>query len=205
VLPAAFGGYEMTALTAHIPIAATRNATGIPNAKLAMWWLLASEIVIFGGLLVVYILRRVLFDHWAIYAEHTNVLVGSINTLFLLISSLFAVFAHQAAERKEAQKVVSHLWWAILFGCAFLVVKSLEWSHEIANGFTITTNLFWSFYYTATGLHGLHVIAGIVAMAIITMHVRKGRLLDRVEIVGLYWCFVEVVWIFLFPLLYIAK
>jgi heme/copper-type cytochrome/quinol oxidase subunit 3 len=170
-----------------------------------MWWLLASEIVIFGGLLLVYIMRRVMFDNWAIYAEHTNVLAGSINTFVLLTSSLFAVLAHQAAEAKSAQKSASYLWLATLLGFLFLVVKGLEWSHEIANGFTITANLFWGFYYTAAGLHALHVIAGMIAMSVIAMSVKKGRFLHRVEIVGIYWCFVETVWLLLFPLLYIAK
>jgi len=194
----------MTA-AAHAPIATGRSATGMSTAKLAMWWLLASEIVIFGGLLVVYIMRRVMFDHWAAYAEHTNVFAGSINTFALLTSSLFAVLAHRSAEIKDHKKAFTYLWLAIGSGLLFIIVKSIEWSHEIAHGFTITANLFWSFYYTAAGLHGLHVIAGMVAMGIIAMDVAKGQNLQRVEIVGIYWCFVETVWIFLFPLLYIAK
>ncbi|KOR28784.1 cytochrome oxidase subunit III [Achromatium sp. WMS2] len=188
-----------------IPIATTRSITGISNAKLAMWWLLASEIVIFGGLLVVYILRRAMFDHWAIYAEHTNVVAGSINTFALLTSSLFAVLAHQAAETKQSKKASAYLWYAVLFGFMFLIVKSIEWTHEISHGFTINTNLFWSFYFTAAGIHGLHVIAGMIGMAIIATQIKGGHYLHRVEIVGIYWCFVEIVWIFLFPLLYIAK
>ncbi|CAK0743958.1 Cytochrome oxidase subunit III [Gammaproteobacteria bacterium] len=192
-------------VTSSIPVATRRSATGIPTARLAMWMLLASEIVIFGGLLVIYIMRRVMFDHWAEYAEHTNVIAGSINTFALLTSSLAAVLAHQAAEAKLHEKAFSYLWGAILGGLVFLIVKSIEWSNEISHGFTITTNNFWSFYYTAAGIHGLHVIAGMVAMGIISMDVKKGLNLHRVEIVGIYWCFVEVVWIFLFPLLYIAK
>lgn len=190
---------------ATTPIATRRSVTGISNAKLAMWMLLASEIVIFGGLLVVYIIRRVMFDHWAEYAEHTNVLAGSINTFALLTSSLAAVLAHQAAESKLNEKAFKYLWGAIFGGVLFLIIKSLEWSNEIAHGFTITANPFWSFYYTAAGIHGLHVIVGILAMAIISKDVKKGLNLHRVEIAGIYWCFVEVIWIFLFPLLYIAK
>jgi len=188
-----------------IPIATTRSATGISNAKLAMWMLIASEIVIFGGLLVIYIIRRVMFDHWAEYAEHTNVIAGSLNTFALLTSSLFAVLAHQAAESKQNMKAFYYLIGAILGGLVFLIVKFLEWSNEIAHGFTITSNLFWSFYYTAAGIHGLHVIAGMVAMGLVSLDTKKGLNLHRVEIAGMYWCFVEIVWIFLFPLLYIAK
>ena len=76
---------------------------------------------------------------------------------------------------------------------------------EIQHGFTITANGFWSFYYTAAGLHALHVIAGAVIMAIISFDVRQGKELQRVELAGIYWHFVDIVWIFLFPLLYIAK
>lgn len=195
----------MNSEVASIPIATRRSVTGISNPKLAMWMLLASEIVIFGALLVIYIMRRIMFDNWAEYAEHTNVIAGSINTVALLTSSLFAVLAHQAAEAQSPNKAFSYLWGAIAGGIIFLIVKSFEWSNEIAHGFTITSNLFWSFYYTAAGIHGLHVIIGILAMMLISMNVKKGLNLHRVELIGIYWCFVEVVWIFLFPLLYIAK
>lgn len=195
----------MTTATEFVPIATRRSVTGISNAKLAMWWLLSSEIVIFGALLTFYIIRRVMLDYWSEYAEHTNVLAGSINTLALLTSSLFAVLAHQAVESKLYEKAASYLWFAILGGLVFLIVKSLEWTNEILHGFTINTNLFWSFYYTAAGMHGLHVIAGMVAMGIVASTVKKGLYVHRVEIVGIYWCFVEIVWLFLFPLLYIAK
>lgn len=195
----------MNATASSIPIATTRSATGISNAKLAMWWLIASEIVIFGSLLAIYILRRSMFDYWAEYAEHTNVIAGSINTFALLTSSLFAVLAHQAAEDKMHVKAANYLWAAIAGGLVFLIVKSAEWANEINHGFIITTNLFWSFYYTAAGIHGLHVIAGMIAMGIIAQEAKKGWYLHRVEIIGIYWCFVEIVWIFLFPLLYIAK
>jgi heme/copper-type cytochrome/quinol oxidase subunit 3 len=88
---------------------------------------------------------------------------------------------------------------------AFLVIKSFEWSGEIHHGFTITRSLFWSFYYTAAGIHALHVIAGAIIMAVISFDAVKGKNLQRVELIGLYWHFVDIVWIFLFPLLYIAK
>jgi heme/copper-type cytochrome/quinol oxidase subunit 3 len=85
------------------------------------------------------------------------------------------------------------------------MVKSYEWTVEILEGFTITANGFWSFYYTAAGLHALHVIAGAIIMGIVAADAYRGRELQRVELIGIYWHFVDVVWIFLFPLLYIAK
>ena len=87
----------------------------------------------------------------------------------------------------------------------FLAVKSVEWTNEILHGYTITTNTFWSFYYTAAGLHALHIIAGAIIMAFVAADAWRGRELHRVELIGIYWHFVDVVWIFLFPLLYIAK
>lgn len=179
--------------------------TGIPTGRLAVWWVLASEIVIFGGLLGAYIMMRTLYGHWAESAAHTNVIAGSINTFVLLTSSLFVVLAHHAAEHHDTAKAYTYLWRTIFGGLIFLVVKSIEWTVEISHGFTITHNLFWSFYYTAAGLHALHIIVGLIIMAIVAAAVRRGENLHRVELIGLYWHFVDIVWIFLFPLLYIAK
>lgn len=139
------------------------------------------------------------------YASHTNTVAGAFNTLVLLSSSLSVVLAHHAAENKDGKRAFKYLWLTILGGLTFLLVKSHEWATEISHGYTISTNAFWSFYYTAAGLHGLHVIGGMVIMAIISFDARKGRDLQRVELIGLYWHFVDLVWIFLFPLLYIAK
>ena len=87
----------------------------------------------------------------------------------------------------------------------FLIIKSVEWTGEIQHGFTITSHTFWSFYYTAAGIHGVHVLVGMIIMLVIARDAAKGVDLQRVEAVGLYWHFVDIVWIFLFPLLYIAK
>ena len=187
------------------PIATRRSATGIPTGKLAVWWVLGSELVIFGGLLASYLLLRTLHGSWTEQAAHTNTMAGAVNTFVLLTSSLFAVLAHNAAEKKDSKGAFKFLWLTILGALMFLVVKSFEWSGEIQHGFTPKSNLFWAFYYTAAGLHGLHVIAGALIMAIISLDVRKGINLQRVEFIGIYWHFVDIVWIFLFPLLYIAK
>ena len=84
-------------------------------------------------------------------------------------------------------------------------MKSFEWTSEIQHGFTITSSTFWSFYYTAAGLHALHVLAGAIIMMFVAADAAKNLELHRVELIGIYWHFVDVVWIFLFPLLYIAK
>ena len=187
------------------PLATTRSTTGISTGKLAVWWLLASEIVIFGGVLASYIMHRIGHAEFGDYASHTNVWAGGFNTFVLLTSSFSAVLAHQAAERGEGKKAAKLLWATIFGGGIFLVVKSLEWTYEISNGYTMQSNAFWHFYYLAAGIHASHVIAGMIAMAIVSLKAYQNKQLERVELVGIYWHFVDVVWIFLFPLLYIAK
>ncbi len=187
------------------PIATTRSATGVPTGRLAVWWVIASEIVIFGGLLASYVMHRLGHPEWATYAAHTNPWAGGLNTLVLLTSSLTAVLAHNAAERGNGKRAANLLMLTCVGALTFLVVKSFEWYHEISEGFTITANGFWSFYYCAAGLHGIHVIAGAIIMLFVAADARKNKELQRVELIGIYWHFVDLVWIFLFPLLYIAK
>ena len=187
------------------PIANTRSASGIPTGRLGVWWIVASEIVIFGGLLASYIMHRLAHPAWADQAAHTNLWIGAFNTLVLLTSSLSAVLAHKAAEEGDGKKAAKLLGYTMLGGATFIVVKSAEWTMEITAGYTITSSTFWSFYYSAAGLHALHVIAGVVIMGIIARDAAKGLELHRVELIGIYWHFVDLIWIFLFPLLYIAK
>lgn len=177
----------------------------VPKGRIAMWWVIASEVVIFGGLIASYLLYRVRFPAWAADAAHTSTPLGALNTMVLLTSSLTAVLAHDAAMHGDRKKVVRFLGLTIAMGLMFLVVKGFEYTHEIEAGFTVTKGLFWSFYYLMTGLHASHVIAGMVAMGIVSRQAARGEHLHRVEMVGLYWHFVDIVWIFLFPLLYIAK
>lgn len=187
------------------PIATTRSASGMPTGRLAVWWLIVSEIVIFGGVLVSYIMHRLAHPEWADYASHTNTWAGAFNTLVLLTSSLSAVLAHKAADAGDGKKAAKMLYLTVLGGAIFLTVKAFEWTHEIKLGYTITANTFWSFYYTAAGIHASHVIGGMICMLWVASYAKRNAELQRVELVGLYWHFVDLVWIFLFPLLYIAK
>ena len=187
------------------PQATLRSSTGIPTGRLAVWWVLASEVVIFGGVLGSYLMHRLGHPEWAEAASHTNTWIGAFNTFVLLTSSFTAVLGHQAAERGDGKTAAKYLFMTIGGALTFIMVKSVEWTIEITEGFTITANSFWSFYYTAAGLHALHVIAGAVIMGFVAVDAWRGRELQRVELIGIYWHFVDVVWIFLFPLLYIAK
>ena len=110
------------------PIATTRSAAGIPTGRLGVWWVVASEIVIFGGLLASYIMHRLAHDAWSAQAAHTNTWIGAFNTLVLLSSSLSAVLAHQAAEEGNGKKAATLLWWTVAGAATFLSVKAAEWT-----------------------------------------------------------------------------
>jgi heme/copper-type cytochrome/quinol oxidase subunit 3 len=187
------------------PIATNRSATGVPTGRLAVWWLIVSEIVIFGGVLCSYIMHRIGHPEWAYQAEHTNILAGAVNTIVLLSSSLTAVLAHNAAEMGDGKKAAKFFVATIGGALTFLVIKGFEWTNEIRHGFTITSSGFWAFYYTAAGIHATHVIVGAIVMGFVAWDGWHGRELQRFELAGIYWHFVDLVWIYLFPLLYIAS
>ena len=187
------------------PIATSRSVTGISTGKLAVWWLIASEIVIFGGVLGSYLMHRIGHPEWASHAAHTNTWAGAFNTFVLLTSSLCAVLAHKAADAQDGPRAAKLLRFTSLGGLLFLCVKAFEWRADIHEGFVLSSGGFWSFYYVLAGLHGLHVLAGMIIMLIVAADAAKNQELQRVECIGLYWHFVDIVWIFLFPLLYIAR
>lgn len=177
----------------------------VPNGRAAMWWVIFSEVVIFGGLIAAYLLYRMRYPEWTEMTQFTSTPLGALNTFVLLTSSLFAVLAHDGAVKRDIKKAKKYILLTVLCGFMFLGIKSVEYSTEIANGFTISSHLFWSFYFVMTGLHGLHVIAGMTTLIVVYFQISKGNHLHRVEMAGLYWHLVDLVWIFLFPLLYVAK
>jgi heme/copper-type cytochrome/quinol oxidase subunit 3 len=187
------------------PIATTRSTAGMPTGRLAVWWVIASEIVIFGGIIASYIMFRLSHESFAVDAASTKMWIGAVNTFVLLTSSLFAVLGHKAAEEGNGQKAANMLYLTSLGGLIFLVIKAFEWNDKISHGHTLSSSTFFSFYFTAAGLHALHVLAGVIIMLIVAQTAKRNLELHRVELIGIYWHFVDVVWIFLFPLLYIAK
>ncbi len=188
----------------------------VPQGRLAIWLLIAGEFVIFGGLIICYLLYRMRYPEWAEQTKHTNTFLGALNMLVLLTGSYTGVRAHAAALNKQLNKIVLWMSISIICGFLFLINKSLEYAHEISNGLTFNSqklqdagdsvgSLFWSFYYIMTGLHATHVIVGIIVFTVILNQARKGKNLHRVELGVMYWHMVDIIWIFLFPLLYIAK
>lgn len=194
----------MSTMHASAP-ALERPDAGVPHGRQGMWWFLGSEVITFGGVLVSYILMRLRHPEWAEEAAHTLTSAGTVNTVVLLTSSLVVVLAHQAAQAGNGRKAARLLWLTVALGAVFLCIKGYEYTHEIEHGFVPAKSLYWAFYYFMTGLHGLHVLVGLIAMAAIAIPASRGKNLQRVEVVGIYWHFVDVVWIFLFPLLYVSK
>ena len=210
------------------PHASAMTATGVPNGKLGMWLFLASEVMFFTGLLGAYIVLRISNPHWPGSEGHLSVLMGTINTLVLICSSTTVVMALAAAEHLPAeaslpasktpgqagaqagQRLPAVRGWlalTIVLGSLFLVIKGTEYAAKFSHHIGPGTNIFWSCYFTLTGFHALHVLGGIIFNLRILRVTWSDRLWKdqghRLELAGLYWHFVDIVWIFLFPLLYL--
>jgi heme/copper-type cytochrome/quinol oxidase subunit 3 len=180
----------------------------LPFGRAGMWWFLASEILVFGGLLGSYILQRIAHGGWAAEMEHLNANIAAFNTLVLVTSSLTIVQAHAAVDAGDTARARRFLWITVALGCLFLCDKAYEYSGEFGHGFYPWSSTFWSFYFLMTGLHGLHVIGGIVWNAIMAFSTGRSfwpRVKHRVEYAGLYWHFVDVVWIIIFPVVYLMS
>lgn len=190
--------------------------------KLGMWLFLVTEVMLFGALFVAFGIYHYLYPEMFKEAHHhLNRVMGAVNTVVLLVSSLTMALAIAFIQRDEVKKSKQMLLVTFLCACTFLVIKYFEYSHKIHLGilpgkfFTATgfespnIALFFSLYFTMTGLHGLHVLIGMACIAWIYWRMNRGdfnaRQFGAVEFVGLYWHIVDLIWIFLFPLLYLIS
>jgi heme/copper-type cytochrome/quinol oxidase subunit 3 len=181
---------------------------GLTPGRLGVWALIASEIIIFAGLLGSFMLMRAVRPEWTGEAAHLSLVAGTINSLLLLASNFFMMKAAGAVDARRNDQLRNYLLLTILLGAAFLGVKAWEYSTEFAHGYFPSTNSFWSFYFLLTGVHALHILGGLVAIGMLLARTLAGTLeplKGRVALTGLYWSFVELVWIFLFPLLYLMN
>ena len=189
------------------PHAEIHTATGVPNGKLGMWVFLASEVMFFTGLIGAYIVLRMSHPAWPGAEGHLSVPIGTMNTLILICSSTTIVLALAASERRALPAVRGWLLATILLGSSFLVIKGCEYAAKFAHHIVPSTNVFWSCYFALTGFHGLHVLGGILFnLFVLRQTATDARWTDqghRLELAGLYWHFVDIVWIFLFPMLYL--
>ena len=196
-------------MSAHAPAVETvYENTGVPDGKLAIWLFLASEVMLFGTLFTSYIVLRTAAASWPVGWEVLNVPLATLNTFFLIASSVTIVMAHAKASVKDKAGFYLFMAATVALSFGFLVVKAFEYGAKFSHGLAPSTSIFYGIYFTTTGLHGLHVVGGIVwNLGLMWWAGRDGwddRLfLGRVEYAGLYWHFVDVVWIFLFPALYL--
>jgi cytochrome c oxidase subunit 3 len=189
------------------------------GAKIGMWLFLFTEIILFGGLFIIYSVFRSRFPHeFHAAGGELNVVLGVTNTVVLLTSSLTMALSISALQQARARQSALFLSATILMGFLFLVNKYFEWSAKIHHGLYPGSahllerapgeRLFFGLYYTMTGLHGIHVVAGIVLLSIMLALLLKGRIRPddfvKLENSGLYWHLVDVIWIFLLPLFYLA-
>ncbi|HVZ72521.1 MAG TPA: cytochrome c oxidase subunit 3 family protein [Polyangia bacterium] len=188
--------------------------------RLGMWLFLGTEVLLFAGLFLGYTVYRHFF-HEAFHecSRALSLPLGTLNTVILITSSLFVALAHVAIKQDKQKQAAGLLVLTILCALAFLVIKSFEYAHKFEVGelpgkwFSnpeITApgaNLYFTVYFLATGLHAFHVIVGMSVLAWVLKGVLKGKYGPRnnvaVELGGLYWHLVDLVWIFLFPLLYL--
>ena len=187
---------------------------------LGMWVFLVTEIMFFGGMFMIYILYRVLYpEGWVLGSNHLNVALGALNTGVLICSSLTMALAVRSAQIGSKKGQVINLILTIIFGSVFLIVKYFEYAEKFEHHLVPGPNfdmslplanqqqLFFSIYFMMTGIHALHMVVGIGLMLVVLAMAWRGRFsasyYTPVEVSGLYWHFVDIVWIFLFPLLYL--
>ena len=182
--------------------------TGIPNGKLGTWLFLASEIMLFATLFTSYIVLRVASPSWPRGWEVLNVPLATLNTFILISSSVTIVLAHAKAAARDRAAFQRYMLLTLALSFAFLGVKAVEYGTKFHHGHFPSTSVFYAIYFTTTGLHGLHIVGGILFNAgLLWWGGRDGwedpLFVGRVEYAGLYWHFVDIVWIFLFPALYL--
>ena len=196
---------QVVAATAHPAV----GRMGIESGKLGMWLFLASEVMFFTGFLSAYIVLRAAHPAWPGAGGHLSVPIGTANTLILICSSMTMALAVGAVGHRSVVLTRSYLLATILLGGRFLGVKFHEYGLKFHHGIGPSTNIFWSCYFTLTGIHGLHVAIGVVANLWVLLLTFGGRFWEAkshiVELSGLYWHFVDIVWIFLFPLIYLVN
>lgn len=192
------------------------------SAKLGMWLFLAQEILFFSGLFVAYFVVRTQYPAaFAAGSGQLNKIMGGTNTIVLLFSSLTAALAVRSAQLGKRDEVTRYLVITVLCACGFLVIKYFEYAAKFEHGLLpgqywhphaehllpAHTHVFFGIYFVLTGLHGLHVIIGIGVLIWIIMRNQRGEFSEQfwtpVDLAALYWHLVDLIWIYLFPLLYL--
>ncbi len=188
-------------------------------SKIGMWLFIFTELLLFGGLFIVYSVYRYLNpEAFHLAAEELNTTIGAINTVLLLISSMTIAVSTTTLQLKKKGITLGLLFITLLIGVVFLVNKYFEWgikfehgiwpgSEHLINDFSQGEILFFGLYFIMTGLHALHILIGLVIIAVAYVQIQKGKVNENrsvlLENAGLYWHLVDLIWIFLFPLFYL--
>ena len=192
------------------------------SGTLGMWLFLLTEIMFFGGLFATYAIYRLkYFEGFHLGSRHLNYKIGALNTAVLIGSSLTMALAVRAAQLSKRKAIIGFIVLTMILGIAFIGIKlNFEWAADYHEGlipwmgfhvegpYASAIRLFFCFYFFMTGLHALHMVIGLGIMCVLLRMASKGRFDEGyfapVEVTGLYWHFVDIVWIFLFPLLYLV-
>ena len=189
-----------------------RPDTGLNNSKLGIWVFLASEIMLFGGLFSAYVFLRMAapvgdFSYWG---SKLSIPMATVNTLVLISSSVTVIMSWASLKMKDFEKYKMYMGLTLLCALIFLVIKYFEYTGKFHHGIYPSSSTFMGIYFTLTGLHGLHIIGGMIVMGYFWLPFGNKmwqsdpeRFTNRIEVAGLYWSFVDLVWIFLFPILYL--
>jgi cytochrome c oxidase subunit 3 len=189
-------------------------------ARLGMWLFLATELLLFGGLFTAYSVYRYLYPATFAEASRTlSVTLGTVNTVVLITSSLTVALAHHLAHARRGRAAALSLLVTLAFAVAFLVIKAFEWTHDFHEGLlpgryfssreltAVGAPMFFTVYFVMTGLHGLHVVVGMGVLAVLMVQCWRGAYdhgyITPMELGGMYWHLVDLIWIFLYPLLYL--
>ncbi|MEW6195473.1 MAG: cytochrome c oxidase subunit 3 family protein [Bacteroidota bacterium] len=190
------------------------------GAKMGMWLFLFTEVLLFGGLFLIYAVYRYQHpDQFRLAGMELNTSIGTLNTIILLTSSLTVALSIAAMQKKNKFLSMLMLSLTLFFALMFMVNKYFEWSAKFAHGIYPGSDellglpngqiLFFGLYYVMTGLHGLHVIVGVVLLSVMLYLIAKDKItpdhITKLENSGLYWHLVDLIWIFLFPLFYLIQ
>lgn len=188
------------------------------GSKMGMWLFLFTEILLFGGLFILYASYRFIYpEAFVIAASELDVFMGGVNTVILLTSSLTVVLGIVALQKGNKRLSLNMLWITVAFGLLFLVNKYFEWGAKFHHGIypkgpalqemSEGEIMYFGLYYVMTGLHGLHIVVGLIFIGFVMWQIKKDILtptnFQRLENAGLYWHLVDIIWIFLFPLFYL--
>lgn len=192
-------------------IVQARPDTGVNNGKLGVWLFLASEVLLFGALFSTYVFLRVGNAAWHTWETEAglSIPIGTINTIVLITSSITMVLAWASLTMKDLGKFRLYLGLTIGLALLFLVFKAVEYNAKFSHEHFPSSNNFLAIYFVLTGLHALHIIGGVIVLSYLIGPGAKmwltnpEQFTNRVEVSGLYWHFVDLVWIFLFPTLYL--